>query len=172
MNNTRQILRKRAQRLSRRSIVKVSSEKEIEVLDFGLCGENYCIETSYVVEVHRDYNIVRIPTAPPFILGIFNRRGKITPVVDIKVLLNLNPEIKTDNPLLVVVADGQREFGFVVDSILGVRNIKELSISAEMPTLSTIPKTYIVGMIANNTILLNTKNIINDQKIVVNEKVV
>lgn len=172
MNKKQETLRERAKKISLNKTVKISSEKEIEVLDFVLSGETYCVETLYTVEVHREFKIVKVPTAPQFVSGIFNTRGKIITVIDLKFLLNIKTDKDTDKGFIIVIADNDKEFAFHADSLGGIRYIKESSIINELPTLSTYPEDYIIGIDNNNAVILNAKKIVNDQNLVVNEKAI
>ncbi|MFQ3574066.1 MAG: chemotaxis protein CheW [Thermodesulfovibrionales bacterium] len=172
MTKTQEILRQRAEQISQKSTLKVSSERMIEVLEFNISDETYCMETSHLLEVHKDFSIVRIPTAPSFVMGIFNRRGKITTVVDLRVLFKIPHTTRSDKGILIVIADEDKEFAIWADSIGAVRYITESSISSELPTLSTYPIDYVIGIDSNKKIILNAKKIINDPNLVVNEQVI
>lgn len=172
MNEIQQILKERAKKISLKQTIKVSTERELEVLCFGLGGERYCIETDYVVEVHKEFRIIKVPTAPAFVLGIFNRRGKITTVIDLKVLLDIKTDTLTEKNLLIVIADKDKEFAFSADSLEGIARINESSIIKELPTLSISHTDYIAGMGHSNAVILNARKIINDNRIIVDEKVV
>src|SRR5687768_2140813 len=92
MSDAKQILRARAQALARPARHVPLAEASLEVLEFRLAQERYALETRYVREVYPLKDLTRLPCTPPFVLGIVNVRGRITPVIDIKKFFDLPDE--------------------------------------------------------------------------------
>jgi purine-binding chemotaxis protein CheW len=124
-------------------------------LTFRLHNESYGIAVLKIREIIRLQDITPVPQMPCYIKGVINLRGKIIPVVDLRIKFGM-PEIKdTERTCIIVVQvasqTGQSmmqtlQMGLIVDAVEEVLNIN----SAEMentPEFGTkLDTEYILGM--------------------------
>jgi purine-binding chemotaxis protein CheW len=97
-------------------------------LTFTLNSESYAIPVLKVREIIRLVSITPIPQMPAFIKGVINLRGKIVPVADLRLRLNLDAAQPTERTCVVVVhvkmASGVAiHLGLVVDGVEEVLNL-------------------------------------------------
>ncbi len=95
-------------------MVQVTNEKreqERHIVVFRLNGTLFALDIQSVQEIVKQSDIVSVPGAPPFILGIVNLRGRIMAVVDTKQLLGIG-ETPADKVLVMVVQIGEHLVGF------------------------------------------------------------
>jgi len=113
---------------------------------FGLANETYALPVSHVLEILRVAGITRVPHAPPVIRGVTNMRGKVLPVVDLRVRLGSEvAEITAQSRILVVSSRG-RLLGLLVDSVQQVERIDLHSVQAPPPDVMTAQSDYIIGV--------------------------
>jgi purine-binding chemotaxis protein CheW len=130
--------------------VKVMTEREGKYLTFGLAGEEYGIGILKVKEIIGMMSITTVPQTPEFVRGVINLRGKVIPVMDLRLRFGMNPIEYTDRTCIIVVEitgdTGTIQVGVVVDSVSEVLNINADSIE-DTPTFGTNLNTeYILGM--------------------------
>jgi len=89
-------------------------------LTFTLGSEEYGLDILKVQEIKRYDMIARIPDTPDFIKGIFNLRGKIVPVVDMRVKFNLANADYGDFTVMIILNVAGRTIGVVVDGVSDV----------------------------------------------------
>ena len=166
-----QILRARAQALARPPQLAKAADASLEVLEFRLARESYALETRHVQEVYPLRNLTPLPCTPPFMLGIVNVRGRITPVIDIKKFFDLPDKGLTDLHRVVLVRSGDFELGLLADVIAGVRNIPLDSLQPSLATLTGIRAEYLKGVTAQRLVVLDLERMLADPKIIVNEEV-
>jgi len=63
--------------------------REIQMLEFELGGETYCVDIDYVSEIVDRGSVTPVPNAPEFVEGVMDLRGRTTSIVDPKALLNV-----------------------------------------------------------------------------------
>lgn len=98
-------------------------------LTFMLGEEAYCMEISVITEIIGILPITKIPELPAYARGIVNLRGKIIPVVDVRLRLN-KPEREYDGRTCVIVVDiGEMPAGLIVDQVAEVDTIPPADIS-------------------------------------------
>lgn len=165
------ILRARAQALSRPPQRAAAPEASLELLEFRLARETYAVETRYVIEVHPLKDLTPVPCTPPFVVGIVNVRGRLTSVIDIKKFFGLPEKGLTDLHRVILVRGSDFEFGLLADVIVGVRSIESGSLQPALPTFTGIAAEYVSGLTAERLVLLDVPRIVADPRIIVHEEV-
>jgi chemotaxis signal transduction protein len=89
---------------------------------FRLGVESYALPVTHLREVASLRELTVVPGAQPSLIGVWNLRGQILPVVDLGYLLSLEPSGLAKH-VLVVELDGQR-IGLAVDEVSGVGELK------------------------------------------------
>ena len=69
--------------------------RTIQMLEFELGGETYCVDIGYVSEIVDRGSVTPVPNAPDFVEGVMDLRGRTTSIVDPKTLLNVGTESET-----------------------------------------------------------------------------
>jgi purine-binding chemotaxis protein CheW len=119
-------------------------------LTFSLEDEEYGIAIVKVKEITQMLNVTPVPHTPNYVKGVVNLRGKVIPVMDLRVRFNM-PEIEyTDRTCIIVVeiyADDELiQVGNVVDSVTEVLNVTQENID-ETPTFGTkVDTEFILGL--------------------------
>lgn len=94
-------------------------------LTFILGEECYGIEIRYVTEIIGLQSITVIPEMPDYVKGIINLRGKIIPVLDVRVRFKKEAKSYNDRTCIIVVDIEERSIGLIVDSVAEVLTIPE-----------------------------------------------
>ena len=164
------ILKERARLLAQRPEDETVGAA-IEVVTLLLAYETYAIETAYVREVYPLKDLTPLPCTPPFVAGIVNVRGQVMSVIDLKKLFELPAKGITDLNKVVIISDGEMEFGILADAILDVRNIPLQEIQSGLPTLTGVRESYLKGITADRLVVLDAEKLLHNKDIVVHEEV-
>ena len=103
-------------------------------LTFLLGKETYGIEIRYVTEIVGIQPITEMPESPDYLKGIINLRGKIVPVMDVRLRFCKQPRDYDDRTCVIVIDIGGFPTGLIVDSVSEVLAIPDQDI-AELPGL-------------------------------------
>jgi len=127
-----------------------SVEREGKYLTFSLADEEYGIGILKIKEIIGMMPITSVPQTPGFVKGVINLRGKVIPVVDLRLRFGMSSIDYDDRTCIIVVEIGAHGvdvvIGIVVDSVSEVLNIKGEEIE-DTPTFGTSLNTdYILGM--------------------------
>ncbi len=130
--------------------VKVMAGRELKFLTFTLADEEYGIGILKIREIIGMMSITSVPQTPPFVKGVINLRGKVIPVVDLRLRFGMQEIEYTERTCIIVVEiEGQAvtvQIGIVVDAVCEVLNIKGQDIE-DTPTFGTkLDTEYILGM--------------------------
>ena len=131
------------------------SEKVLEriagkYLTFTLADEEYGINLLKIKEIIGMVPITAVPRTPKFVKGVINLRGRVIPVMDLRLRFGLESMDYTDRTCIIVVEiegdTGKVLIGIVVDTVSEVLNIKPDEIE-ESPTFgSKLNTDFILGM--------------------------
>ncbi|MBM4351898.1 MAG: purine-binding chemotaxis protein CheW [Deltaproteobacteria bacterium] len=153
-------------------VVKAMVNREGKYLTFSLAGEEYGIGILKIKEIIGMMAITTVPRTPAFVKGVINLRGKVIPVVDLRLKFGMEEMGYTERTCIIVVEIGGQGgsvlIGIVVDSVSEVLNIKSTDIE-ETPTFGAKLNTdYILGMAKMNggvKILLDIDKVLSAEEV-------
>lgn len=117
-----------------------------EYLTFSLGSENYAIEILKVQEIRGYDSVTKIVNTPDFIKGVVNLRGKIVPIVELRIKFGLAQEEYNDLTVVIILNLNGRDVGIVVDSVSDVIDLDINQISNVPALVSTIDTRHLVGL--------------------------
>jgi len=125
---------------------KKGLEHEGEYLTFVLAKEEYGIEILRVREIIGLMDITTVPQTPDYMKGVINLRGKVIPVIDLRLKFSMQEEVHTQETCVIVAEVNNTSIGIIVDSVSEVMNIKGGEIE-ETPSFGQgIDTDFIMGM--------------------------
>ncbi|WP_425460223.1 chemotaxis protein CheW [Leptospira semungkisensis] len=107
-----------------------------EFLTFEVDKEIFGIDILYIHEILKPVPITRIPNVEGFILGVINLRGEIIPIMDLKELFGLGFCNIIPSTRIIVVVDGEKRAGLLVDSVKQVIKVHKDKVSKADEDLS------------------------------------
>ena len=130
--------------------VQNTANREGKYLTFSLAGEEYGIGILKVKEIIGLIAITPVPQTPSHIKGVINLRGKVIPIVDLRIKFGIEAMDYTERTCIIVVeitsGNNKISMGIVVDSVSEVLNIKAAEIE-DTPNFGTrLDTSYILGM--------------------------
>jgi len=134
-------------------------------LTFTLDKEVYGIEITYVTEIIGIQPITEVPDLPDYIRGIINLRGKIIPVIDVRLRFKKSFRDYNDRTCVIVIDINELSIGLIVDSVSEVITIPETEIVAP-PEVSKSSNRFIKGIGKVNgevKLLLDCNKLLNDE---------
>ena len=136
-------------------------------LTFNVGEETYGIEIGYVTEIIGMQPITKIPEIAEYIKGIINLRGKIIPVLDVRLKFKKDPIAYNDRTCIIVVETEDIMVGLIVDQVSEVITINDEDISPPPNNKTGIHNKYIkgIGKIDGKVkLLLDCKRLFDDDE--------
>jgi purine-binding chemotaxis protein CheW len=121
-----------------------------QYLTFGLGNETFAVDVAKAREVIDDINITAVPQTPEYMLGVINLRGRVVPVIDMRMKFGMDKAEQTvDSCIIVLEVDVDGDVivvGALADSVREVLDINPDQIEPP-PRLGTKLNTeFIHGM--------------------------
>ncbi|MGB7604991.1 MAG: chemotaxis protein CheW [Lutisporaceae bacterium] len=135
-------------------------------LTFALSNESYGIEIRYVTEIIGIQPITEVPELPEYIKGIINLRGKIIPVMDVRLRFKKPFREYNDRTCVIVIDIKDISIGLIVDNVAEVLSIPDTEIVAP-PEINKGSNRYIkgIGKVGSEVkLLLNCDKLLNDDE--------
>lgn len=135
-------------------------------LTFSIGSEFYGIEIMYVTEIIGIQSITEVPELPDYIKGIINLRGKIIPVMDVRLRFKKEPREYNDRTCIIVIDINEISIGLIVDSVSEVLSIPDADI-VPPPELNKGGNKYIkgIGKVENDVkLILDCNKLLSDEE--------
>ena len=139
-------------------------------------NEYFGLKIEYVREIVVIQEITEIPESEDYIKGLINLRGKIIPVIDVRIRFKQEPIEYTDRTCIIVVNVNDMVVGLIVERIAEVVEIKEEDV-LEPPTIGKEEKVqnkyvYGIGKVGDKVkLLLDPERILKDDDITLLEQI-
>ena len=92
-------------------------------LTFDLADEEYGLEILKVREIIGLMVITPVPRTAEYVMGVINLRGKVIPVIDLRLRFDMESTEATEQTCVIVVDVGNTEIGIIVDRVSEVLDI-------------------------------------------------
>ncbi|MFA8341619.1 MAG: chemotaxis protein CheW [Rhodothermaceae bacterium] len=146
---------------------KANSEL-LQVVSFNIGEEEFGVDILKVQEINKISEITSIPDSPSHVEGVINLRGKVIPIIDLRVKLGTQKKVYDHKTRILVVEIDNKTVGFVVDSVKEVLRIPQDIIEPPPKIVEGINSEYItaIGKLDNRLlILLDMEKVLTDEEI-------
>ncbi len=113
---------------------------------FSLAGEVFALPVEPVREVVRVTSLTRVPHAPQPIRGVTNMRGRVIPVIDLRLRIELPPKELDRASRVIVVRSRGRQLGLLVDAVHQVIHIDLNQVQPPPEDVMTVQSDYLSGV--------------------------
>ena len=133
-----------------KAVVESALAKAGKYLTFKLAAEEYGLEILKVQEIIKMMDITKVPRTPDFVRGVINLRGKVIPVVDLRLKFGMEEKDTTVKTCVIVVQvrrnDATVTMGIIVDEVSEVLDIAAGEIEEAPSFGSHVDTQFILGM--------------------------
>lgn len=131
-------------------------DQEEQLVAFRLAGETYGIPISVVQEIIRPTDITQVPRTNEYVRGVINLRGKVVPVIDLRLRLGLPATEETRSTRIVVVGVEQGVVGMIVDAVSEVLRLSASQIEPPSDLVTNVEAALVrgVGKVDENLVVL------------------
>jgi purine-binding chemotaxis protein CheW len=88
-----------------------------------LDNEEYGINITRVQSIEELQKIIDVPDMPSFVKGVINLRGQIIPVIDLRIMFNMEERDYDDRTCIVITKINETHIGLIVDTVSEVHDI-------------------------------------------------
>ncbi|MDP4169376.1 MAG: chemotaxis protein CheW [Bacillota bacterium] len=126
---------------------------EMKIIVFQLKEKEYAIPVSQVRSIEKIQHITRVPGTVPFVKGVINLRGVVTPIIDLRKRFDLE-EGYSDSTRVIIATLEDKEVGLIVDSANDVIDITADSIEPPPEIVGGTESAFLKGVVKIDNRLL------------------
>ena len=109
---------------------RLAAEEQVQMVSFYVREQVFLLPVPVIVEVLRYMPLTRLPMAPPFIAGVVNLRGKVTPLLHLDTLLTTDQTKRyTEKSFIIVCGTDDMQLGLIIDKVHTMYMVSKDSIS-------------------------------------------
>ncbi|MCM3715138.1 chemotaxis protein CheW [Halalkalibacter oceani] len=138
---------------------EIATKQELKVIVFQLGDEEYAIEVDYVQSIERMQPVTRIPRTFPFVTGVMNLRGVITPIINLRKRFGLEDKSFDESTRILVIAKDELEIGVIVDGANDVLDIPLEKIEPTPEVVGGVEAEYLRGVVKLDNRLFTLLNL-------------
>jgi len=130
-----------------------SMDDVVQLVGFIIGEEEFSVPILSIQEIIKPIEWTRVPQTPDYVLGVFNLRGTVIPLIDLRLKFGLQSENMTDNTRFMVMKNETETAGFVIDRLTEAIRLKKHEIGSA-PETAMQEKTMIEGVGKQNDKIL------------------
>jgi purine-binding chemotaxis protein CheW len=108
----------------------------VQLVGFVIGEEEYAIPILAIQEIIKPFTWTRVPQVPSYVLGVFNLRGAVIPLIDLRAKFGLQTKNQSDETRFIVMRHGDDVAGFVIDRLTMAIRIKKTDIGPAPDTVN------------------------------------
>ena len=113
----------------------VNLDDVVQLVGFIIGDEEYAVPILSIQEIIKPFSWTRVPQVPNYVLGVFNLRGAVIPLIDLRLKFGLSPKKQSDETRFIVMRSGDDVAGFVIDRLTMAIRIKKENIGPAPDTI-------------------------------------
>jgi len=108
----------------------------VQLVGFVIGEEEYAIPILAIQEIIKPFSWTRVPQVPAYVLGVFNLRGAVIPLIDLRAKFGLQTKKQSDETRFIVMRHGDDVAGFVIDRLTMAIRLKKADIGPAPDTVN------------------------------------
>ena len=109
---------------------RLAVQEQVQMVSFYIREQIFLLPVSVIVEVLRFMPLTRLPMAPPYIAGVVNLRGKVTPLLHLDALLTTDQTMRySEKSFIIVCGTDDMQLGLIIDKVHTMYMVSKDSIS-------------------------------------------
>jgi len=103
-------------------------EDTLQVVGFNVGEEEFAVSILNIQEIIKPIDYTRVPGTPDYVLGVFNLRGNVLPLISLRLKFGLSHAKYSEDTRFIVIKNGASILGFVIDKLTQAFILKESEI--------------------------------------------
>lgn len=115
---------------------QVEAEEVVQLVGFIVGDEEFAVPILSIQEIIKPLEYTRVPSTPDYVMGVFNMRGNVIPLINLRMKFGLPYKKEDDETRYIVIKEGAEVIGYVIDRLTEAVRINESDIDPTPETLN------------------------------------
>jgi len=125
---------------------------------FRVAGQEFCLDIDQVREIRGRAETTTLPQSPDHVIGVFNLRGAVLPVIDLSLRLGLGATKSDDRNVIIIVQNPDYSAGLLVEEVSDILTIKDFDLVATPVAAMTGIRELVSALLKTESGLLRLLN--------------
>ena len=112
------------------------AEEILQLVGFIIDEEEYAVPILDIQEIIKPIDFTRVPSTPEYVLGVFNLRGTVIPLIDLRIKFHASSAVINDESRYIVMKKDDKIAGFVIDKLTEAIRLEKRRVDPAPETLS------------------------------------
>ncbi len=112
------------------------SEEVAQLVGFVVGEEEFAVPILSIQEIIKPIEWTRVPFTPDYVLGVFNLRGNVLPLIDLRIKFGISANDIDENTRFIVMKIKNEDVAFIIDRLTSTLRIKKKNILPPPDTYS------------------------------------
>jgi len=108
----------------------------VQLVGFVIGEEEYAVPILAIQEIIKPFSWTRVPQVPGYVLGVFNLRGSVIPLIDLRLKFGLQEKKQSDDTRFIVMRHGDDVAGFVIDRLTMAIRLRKTDVGPPPDTVN------------------------------------
>ena len=124
---------------------EIKEDDIVQLVGFMVGNEEFAVPILSIQEIIKPIESTRVPSTPNYVIGVFNLRGSVIPLIDLRQKFGYPKQKYTDETRFIVIKSRDQVSGFIIDKLTEALRIKESNIEP-VPESMTNDDNHIYGV--------------------------
>ncbi|MDL2316616.1 chemotaxis protein CheW [Desulfovibrio sp. OttesenSCG-928-A18] len=120
---------------------------ELQMVGFFIGSQEFTIPTVAVQEVIRSMPLAKLPAAPQFVAGVINLRGRVTPLIHLRDILEVNSPRQGEDKFIIVCRRKGFQVGLIIERVHTMYRVPQQDIDWSIEAHVGINADFIAGLL-------------------------
>ncbi len=125
-----------------------ASGDQIELISFHIGDQEFCVDIMSVREIRGWAPATPLPQTPAYMRGVINLRGAVLPIMDLAVRLGLPATEPSARSVIIVIKEGERLVGLLVDAVSDILTINPAMIQPTPDVACATVRSFVRGLLS------------------------
>ena len=140
------IFKQQRQQLTSTSSGQDDADEVLQVIGFVVGNEEFSVPILNVIEIVKPIEYTRVPGTPPYVLGVFNLRGNVYPLINLRLKFGMQAIKQDKDTRYLVIRQNDDIAGFVIDKLTAAITLPQSVIDPVPETLANDQAGLISGV--------------------------
>lgn len=136
MSNQLQQVLQNQQKQKKAATEPVKDEGIVQLVCFMVDDEEFAVPILSIQEIIKPIEATRVPSTPDYVIGVFNLRGTVLPLIDLRRKFGREKASYTDDTRFIVIKSRNQVSGFVIDKLTEAIRLRESDIDPAPESLN------------------------------------
>ncbi|NDY57603.1 purine-binding chemotaxis protein CheW [Desulfovibrio sulfodismutans] len=128
--------------------------QELQLVGFSVAGQDFAVPIELVQEVLRGAAPTKIPAAPPYLAGIMNLRGRVTPLVNLGTILDIGCDACDQGRFVIVCRAAGMRLGLMVEAMAAMHRASPDRVEWGIEAQVGVGAQYLIGLLRHDDRLI------------------